>query len=321
MKALITAPFAKEEVNRLSEYMQVELCGWGKDGVELSKKELLEKIPDYDIFISEMEFADRDVIDAGKRLKLIGSVRGTPFNIDSAYAKERGIVSLFAPGRNAVGVAELTIFLMGELVRNITISNEYLRRGEWDESDEMSYVKFRGTELCGKTLGLLGLGAIGTRVARIANAFHMNVQCYDPYLNPENAKELHVKQTGLEELFETSDFISVHCRVTPQTTGMLDYALFSKMKPTAFFINTARSAVTKEADLRRILREGKIAGAALDVFDKEPMGQNPDWLSLQNCYLVPHIGGATHEVVSHHSRIMADDLIRFAKGEPPINVL
>lgn len=322
MKALITAPFAQEAVERLSEYYQVVLRGWGVDRQELSKAELLASIADFDVFVSEMEFADQEVIDAGKNLKVIASVRGTPFNIDHEYAKKKGIISLFAPGRNAVGVAELTIFLMGELTRKITTAHCYMKEGKWTEQSEMTYIKFRGEELYNKVLGLVGLGAIGIKVARIAQAFGMRVQCYDPYLDPAVAKEMDIRLVAeVEELFATADFVSVHCRITPETTGMIDYELLSRMKPTAYFINTARSKITKEADLIRILQEKKIAGAALDVFDREPIGPDHPLLKLDNCYVVPHIGGATNEVVVHHSRIITDDLLRFARGEQPVNVL
>lgn len=321
MKALITAPFSQESVERLSKYAEVELAGWGVTQEEMSKGELLKRIKDVDIFISEMEFADKDVIDAGKNLKVIGSVRGTPFNIDSSYAKQKGIVSIFAPGRNAIGVAELTIFLMGELVRKITIAHQYAKDGKWTEDGEMSYIMFRGTELNNKRLGLIGLGAIGIRVAKIAQTFGMQVQCYDPYLKPGAAQELNISAVDLKELFRTSDFISTHCKVTPETTGMIDYGLLSLMKPTAYFINTARSKITKEEDIIRILSEHKIAGAALDVFDKEPMGADHPLLKLDNCYVVPHIGGATNEVVEHHSRIITDDIIRFINGDKPIHIL
>ena len=315
MKALITAPFSREAVERLSEYYQVVLRGWGVNRQELSKEELLASIADVDVFVSEMEVADKEVIDAGKKLKVIASVRGTPFNIDHEYAKKKGIIPLYAPGRNAVAVAELTIFLMGELTRKITAAHCYMKEGKWTAQSEMTYVKFRGGELYNKVLGLVGLGAIGMKVARIAQAFGMWVQCYDPYLDPVVADEMgiHVVKE-LAELFATADFVSVHCRVTPETTGMIGYELLSRMKPTAYFINTARSQITKEADLIRILQEQKIAGAALDVFDREPLGADHPLLKLDNCYVVPHIGGATHEVVEHHSRIITDDLLRFARA-------
>lgn len=322
MKALITAPFARESVERLSNHFQVVLSGWGVTRQELSKDELLASIADADVFVSEMEIADKEVIDAGKNLKVIASVRGTPFNIDHEYAKKKGIISLFAPGRNSVGVAELTIFLMGELTRRITAAHCYMKEGNWTEESEMTYVKFRGEELHNKVLGLVGLGAIGVRVAKIAQAFGMRVQCYDPYLVPGVVQELNIRVVeDLEELFAAADFVSVHCRVTPETTGMIGYELLSRMKPTAYFINTARSKVSKEEDLIRILQEKKIAGAALDVFDREPIGTGHPLLRLDNCYMVPHIGGATNEVVNHHSRIITDDLIRFAKGEKPVNLL
>lgn len=321
MKALITAPFSQESVERLSKYVEVELDGWGITQEEMSKEELLKRIEDVDIFISEMEFADKEVIDAGKNLKVIGSVRGTPFNIDSAYAKQKGIISIFAPGRNAIGVSELTIFLMGELIRKITTAHQYAKDGNWTEESEMSYVMFRGTELNNKKLGLVGLGAIGLKVAKIAQAFGMQVQCYDPYLKPGVGKELNISAMDLDELFRTSDFISIHCKVTPETTGMIGYDLLSQMKPTAYFINTARSKITKEEDIIRILSEQKIAGAALDVFDKEPIGTDHPLLKLDNCYVVPHIGGATNEVVEHHSRIVTDDIIRFVNGDKPIHIL
>lgn len=321
MKALITAPFSKASHDELSQYMEVELAGWGVDGEIMPRELLLEKIKDVDIFISEMEFADKEVIDVGKNLKVIASTRGTPFNIDVEYAKTKGIISLFTPGRNSIGVAELTIFLMGELTRYITKAHNYIKAGKWTEDDEMSYIKFRGSELFGKRLGLVGLGAIGLKVAKIAQAFEMEVVCYDPYVRQEVADSNQIKVVSLEELFKTSDFVSVHCKVTEETTGMIDYKLLSSMKSTAFFINTARSKITKEQDIIRVLEEKLIAGAALDVFDREPLSEDHPFLKLDNAYILPHIGGATKEVVDHHSKIVTDDLIRYVKGERPKFVL
>ncbi|HHY10616.1 MAG TPA: dihydrofolate reductase [Firmicutes bacterium] len=317
MKALITAPFSQSSYDRLAEHMEVELAGWGVDGEPMSRDVLLEKIKNVDIFISEMEFADKEVIDAGKNLKVIGSVRGTPFNIDAEYAKEKGIIPLYTPGRNAIGVAELTFFLMGELARHITKAHNYMKAGKWSADDEMSYIKFRGFELYGKRLGLVGLGAIGLKVAKLAQAFNMEVACYDPYIDKDCAAGHNIALVGLKELFATADFVSVHCKVTPETEGMIDYELLSSMKESAYFINTARSKITKEADIVRVLEEGRIAGAALDVFDEEPLNPDHPFLKLDNAFVVPHIGGATDEVIDHHSAIITADLIRFVKGEKP----
>lgn len=317
MKALITAPFSNEGIDILSKYMEVEIDGWGKDKIEMDRARLLEKIKDVDVFISEMEAADKELIDAGKNLKILASPRGNPINIDTNYAKSKNIPVFYAPGRNSNGVAELTICLMIAISRMVVESSNFIHDGNWTKDGEMTYLKFRGAELLNKKLGLIGLGAIGEKVCKVSKAIGMNVCVYDPYITDEKIKALGVESVSLETLFKESDYVSIHCKVTEETKGLVDKRLLGLMKSTAFIINTARSIIVNEKDLIEVLKEKRIKGAALDVFDEEPIPKDHPFLKLDNCLVTPHIGGATHEIVDHHSRIISEGIELYLKGEKP----
>lgn len=319
-KALITAPFSKAGLERIGEWFEVEYTGWGVSGKLMPKEDILERIEDTELFVTEMERADEEVIRRGKKLKLIASPRGNPHNIDTEVAAHYGIPVLFGPGRNAIAVTEVTFGLMIDLLRYVSRSNRYVAEGNWTPEGEMSYVKFRGRELHGRILGLIGLGEIGRRVASIARAFGMSCMAFDPYVGEEKARELEVELGDLSTVCSRSDVVSVHCKVTPETTGMMNMDRFEEMKSDAIFLNTARSAVTVEKDLATALDERKIAGAAIDVFDKEPLPKEHPFFKLDNILLTPHIGGASHEVVDHHSEMIAEDVERYMQNERPHRV-
>jgi D-3-phosphoglycerate dehydrogenase len=235
-------------------------------------------------------------------LQFIGVCRGTPSNVSIATATKYGMPVFYTPARNAQAVAEIFIANVVTLMRNTIAGMEWLQSGNWGEGAHTSYLQFKGTELAGKTVGMVGFGAIGQRIAAMLQPYPCAIQFYDPYLSGVNDTW---KKTTLEAVFETSDIVSVHLPVTEQTKGLIDASLFSKMKPGAIFVNTARAVVVKRLDLLDALEKGRIRGAILDVFDHEP----PDEIDYKiirhpNVLATPHIAGATFEVEDHHVTIL-----------------
>lgn len=232
----------------------------------------------------------RALIEAGARLEVIGRAGVGMDNVDLAAATERGIVVTYTPEQNANSVAELAIGFMLALARMIPASDRDTRRGGWQRQ------RFPGVEILGKTLGVVGFGRIGSCTAAKARALGMEVIAYDPYVDPEGlkAQQLRVQLTGFAEVLQQADFITLHVPETAATMRMFGYEQFCQMKPSAFFINTARGGVVDEDGLLRALREGGIAGAALDVRQQEPAPPSP-LAEMENVIVLPHVGASTHE--------------------------
>ena len=231
-----------------------------------------------------------ELIQRGAGLKIIARAGAGVDNIDVQAASAAGVVVSYAPVQNAISVAELTIGLMLGLARKIPAADRHVKQGGWDRRAHT------GVELHGKTLGVLGFGRIGFLTARRAAGFGMNVLAYDPYLDPDSllVAETRPNLVDLDELLEQSDFVTCHLPGGKQTRNMLDYDRFCRMKSTAFFVNVARGEVVDEAGLIRALQEGKIAGAALDVRQKEPPAASALDV-LDNVILVPHVAAFTDE--------------------------
>ena len=230
----------------------------------------------------------RKVIDAAAKLRVIGRAGVGVDNVDLEAATEKGVVVMNTPDGNTIAAAEHTVGLMVALVRNIAPADKSLKEGRWDRS---LYV---GAELQGKTLGVVGLGRIGSHVVRVAQALRMKVIAYDPYYPVERAAENEIELVELDFLFERADVVSLHVPATDETRGMVNAACLGKMKKSAFLVNCARGALVDEAALLDAIKEEKIAGAALDVYGKEPPGcrelvEHPKVLST------PHLGASTRE--------------------------
>jgi len=289
-------------------------------GVELLKKhfdvdcrdstsveELERIIGEYDaIVIQAFTKVPRSVLEKAEKLKLIARAGTGLEHVDLEYAKKRGIVVKNTPQANAVSVAELTFGLMIAVARKIVSADAYVRsRKGWDRPS------YKGIELFGKTLGLIGFGNIGRLVAVRANAFGMKVVAYDPFVPAGEMKQTGVTRIGeLDELLSASDVVSVHVPLTDETRHMIGAEQFGKMKPTAIFINTCRGAVVDEAALAAALKEGKIAGAGIDAYEEEPPLNSP-LLELENVVLTPHTGGITKEAVERMSMQAAEIVIDF----------
>lgn len=276
---------------------------------------LCEGLDAFDIVVTQFTPLDRRFIEAAKRVKVIGTLRGGVENIDVAAATARGISVLNTPGRNARAVAECTLGLILAEVRNLARSHAKLMRGEWTRvfpnSDEIP-------ELNGKTVGLVGFGAVARLVAGYLRAFGSRVIAYDPFVKGDTG---HVQMVDLPTLMRESDVISVHARLTPETQHLIGEAQLALMKKSAVLVNTARSGLVDERALTRALAERRIMGAALDVFDVEPLPADHPLLKLDNVTLTPHLAGSSIDAFRNSPRMMAETLIRMLRGERPLPVV
>lgn len=286
--------------------------------------------------IEQEPFTLRVVEAAAPELRFIASVRAAPNNVDVAACAARGIVVTNAPGRNAVAVVEMTIGFLICLARFIPQTHHEIlgrrltiKSGTptntkdilWQHPDltRNPYVLYRGIEIDGRILGLVGFGIIGAQLAAKAKALGMRVLVADPYVDAGRIEAVGAEKTGLDELVKTADFVSLHAKVTPETKGMFGAKQFAMMKPEAYFINTARGALVVQEDLVAALRARRIAGAALDVYDREPQYDDSPLLDLDNVVLTPHIGGATKDGIKHQSRLILDNVKAYLEGAEPPN--
>lgn len=277
-------------------------------------REMLEHIPDIEILIVHFAPVSSQVIKNGKMLKIIGCTRGGLENINVEIARKRGIAVINAPGRNADAVADLTIGLILALVRKIVSLHSMLRKGVWKSfnREQLPY------DLRGKILGIIGFGHVGREVAERAKAFGMRILAYDPYVERETILRFGVKPIDMDNLLRDSDIVFLHTRLTPETYHLMDEKEFKMMKRTALFINTGRGRLVNEEALVKALEEKWIAGAALDVFEEEPIsGKNP-LLKFEEVVLTPHIAGSTREsLLVNGPRIVRErieDLLRRDKS-------
>jgi D-3-phosphoglycerate dehydrogenase len=232
--------------------------------------------------------ADAALLATAPRLRVIGRAGVGVDNIDTDAATRQGIVVMNTPGANAVAVAELTLGLMIAMGRSIPRANATMHAGKWDKKS------LQGQELRGKTLGIVGLGRIGLEVARRANAFGMSVIGYDPFISPIVARENNVALVGIDDIFQGSDYLTLHVGLTPQTEGMINAQSIASMKKGVRIVNCARGELIVDEALVAGLKSGQVAGAALDVFHREPLKDSP-YYNLDNVLLSPHIAGSTDE--------------------------
>lgn len=320
-QALVLAEFDPEAVHALEALgYTVEFAGWGQTHRALSEDELVALIPDTALLIVEVEPITAKVIAAAQRLEVIAVCRSQPVNVDVAAATAQGIPVLATPARNADSVADFALGLLMAVGRNICRADRHLREQGWHVGGEIPYFHFRGPELAGQTLGLVGCGNIGQRLARRARALGMSVLAYDPYLTQEKLGDL-ARLVSLGDVLDQADFLSLHVPVTDEAEKMIGTAEISRMKPTAYLINTARAAVVDEAALYDALRERRIAGAALDVFWQEPLPAGSPWLALDNVVLTPHLAGAADEVKVHHSAMIIEDVRTLLSGGCPARLV
>lgn len=253
------------------------------------------------------------VMDAMPNLRIVGVSRAGLENVNVEEATKRGILVFNVMGRNAHAVSDFAVGMMLAEGRNIARAHYAIKSGTWRKTFSNSSMV---PELNGKTVGLVGFGYIGSLVAKKLSGFDVNVIVYDPYTDPEKIKEAGCTPVEqLEELFSTSDFVSMHARLTDANKGMIDERLIGMMKPTAYFINTARAGLVDQDALAKALKENKIAGAALDVFTTEPIAEDSPFLELDNVTLTTHLAGTTSDALSNSPYLLAADIARFLKGE------
>ena len=286
MKILVSDPLAEEGLKILKDIKEFSVDI--KTG--LKPEELKKIIKDYDaIIVRSATKVTREVIQAAEKLRVIGRAGVGLDNVDLATATERGIVVMNAPAGNTISTCEHTMSMLIALARSIPQANTSVKQGEWKRS------KFMGIELYKKTLGIIGLGRIGAEVAKRALSFGMKVIAFDPYLSSEVGKGLGVEMVELESLLKNSDFITVHTPLTENTRHVISDKEFALMKDGVRIINCARGGIIDEKALIKAIQQGKVAGASLDVFEKEPPSSDYELLKSDNVITTPHLGASTEE--------------------------
>ncbi len=257
----------------------------------------------------------RKILEAAPNLKVVGRHGVGVDNIDCQAAQDLGITVVYTPGANTEAVAEYCVGLMLALARHIVQGDKALRSGDW-----RARYRLIGTELFGKTLGVVGFGRIGQRVARICHdAFAMQVLYFDIVEYPDVASQIGARRVSLDELLRTADIVSLHVPLLPETRGLINEENLRKMKRSALLINTSRGPVVDQEALIRALQEGWIAGAALDVFDPEPLPQDSPLLRLDNVVVTPHMAAHSEEGLVRMGMAVAEDVMRVIRGEPPVH--
>ena len=297
--------YAVEGMDGLKEYMG-------------SADEVVRLTGDAEILVTQLVPLSASMMDRLPNLKFVAVSRGGPVNIDMKAARERGILVVNTPGRNASAVAEFTIGAILAETRNITRGHDSLRRGEW--RGDLYRADLAGEELSEMTVGVIGYGEVGRRVVKLLKAFGCRILVSDPYVQL-SADDLNdgVIQTSLERVLTQSDVVSLHPRVTPETTKMINADTLGQMKKGAFFINTARGPLVDYPALLDALQNNRLRGAMLETFDIEPIPADSPFLQLLNVTLTPHIAGASVKTVRYAAGLAAEEVRRYLAGEPPLN--
>jgi D-3-phosphoglycerate dehydrogenase / 2-oxoglutarate reductase len=304
VKILVSDPISDKGVELLKSNPSFQV----DKKVGLKEDELCAIIGEYDALIVRSQTkVNQKVLDAATRLKIIGRAGVGVDNVDVDAATKRGIIVMNTPGGNTMSTAEHSFSMLMAMARKIPQAHASMKAGKWDRKS------FEGTELFGKTLGIIGMGRIGSEVAKRAVAFGMRVLAYDPFLSPSRAKALQVEVVELDVIYKQSDFITVHVPVTEQTKGMINKDTIAKMKKGVRIVNCARGDIIVQADLFEALKSGKVAAAALDVYEKEPPVNLP-FLELDNVVLTPHLGASTHEAQESCGTEIAEQIAEALSG-------
>lgn len=321
MNAVVTATFPEEELKLLQNKAEVVRAGWAVTGRRMSSREMAEVVGDKEILIVELDEVGQEVFEKCRNLKVVGCCRGNPVNVDLEAASKYKVPVINAPARNAIAVAELTIAMLVILARNVGSAFLNLKQGKWNIGEQIPFTYYKGIELTGRTLGLVGFGAIGHELVKRLKGFNMEILVYDPYIDEEQIAKFGAKKVGLIELLQRSNFVSLHCKVTNETKGMIGKDEFSLMRKDAYLINSSRAVVIDKDALYDALSNNKIAGAALDVFHEEPLDSDDPILKLDNVFVTPHIGGATYDVEKHHAQIVLNGIFELLDGRVPENII
>ncbi|AJY38203.1 D-isomer specific 2-hydroxyacid dehydrogenase, NAD binding domain protein (plasmid) [Burkholderia humptydooensis] len=280
--------------------------------------EIASFIGDAEVLINHLAPVTAEMLECLSALRFIAVARGGPVNIDLASARAKGIKVVNAPGRNASAVAEFTIGMILAQTRLLTAGHATLSRGEW--RGELYRADLTGDELCNMTVGLIGYGHIGSKVTKLLRPFGCRILVTDPYAALDAVdRAAGIEQVDMDTLLRKSDVVSLHARVTPETTGFIDAAAFARMKRGAYFINTARGPMVNYGDLHAALAGGHLRGAGLETFAVEPCDPADPLLSLPNVSLTPHIAGASLQTVRCAADMVAEELRRYVAGEAALN--
>ncbi|HEY0491834.1 MAG TPA: phosphoglycerate dehydrogenase [Candidatus Dormibacteraeota bacterium] len=304
-RVLVADPIADAGVERLRNHAEVDVH------LKQTPSELKERIGSYEALVVRSETrVGAEIIEAGTRLKVVGRAGAGVDNIDVASATRAGVLVVNAPSGNTIAAAEHTMAMMLALARHVPQADQAVKAGRWERS------RFLGTELRDKTLGVVGLGNIGLEVTRRAQAFGMHVIAADPVVSAERAAQLSVRLTSFDELMAESDFVTLHVPLTPATRHLVNARTLAQARTGLRLLNVARGGIVDESALHDALKSGKVAGAALDVFEKEPPGDNP-LFALPQVITTPHLGASTEEAQISVAIEIADQVIAVLDGGLP----
>ncbi len=316
-KVFVTREIPERGLSKIREHFEVDL--W-TDEAPPPKDVIVERVQDVDALVSLLtDPIDAEVFDAAPKLRIVSQYAVGYDNIDIEEATKRGIYVTNTPGVLTETVADFTFALMLAVARRVVEADKYVREGKWKVA--WHPLMMLGSDVYGRTLGIVGMGRIGSAVARRAKGFGMRILYYDSVRREDLEKELGAEFADLDRLLEESDYVSLHVPLTPETYHMIGEEQLRKMKPTAFLINTARGKVVDQKALYRALKEGWIAGAGLDVFEQEPIPPDDPLLKLDNVVLAPHAASASHETRSRMAEMVAENLIAFLNGKVPPNLV
>ncbi len=314
MKAFIPEVICEESHDLLRSVADVKLGGKGR---KYTEEELMEEVEDVDaVLTTSRHHFTKKVIESAKRLRIIAKYGARPDNIDIEAATKKGIAVTWTPNTNDDSVAEHAISFMLALIKKLPFMMEHLRKGGW-----RSRTKTVTNELLGKTVGIIGLGAIGSKVADKLKSFDVKALAYDPYVSEEQAKEVGAEMVNLDTLLAESDIVTVHATLTESTRGLIGEEELKRMKKTAFLINTSRGPLVEENALYKALTSRWISGAALDVFSREPPSMDNPLLKLDNVIVSPHIAAWTEESLKRQAVMATEEVVEFLKGKRPKHVL
>ena len=303
-KILVADPIADEGIEILKKQKDTEV----DVKLKLKPEEIIAIIGEYDALVVRSETkATAPILEAAKKLKVIGRAGVGVDNVDVPFASKKGIIVMNTPDGNTISTAEHTIAMMMSLSRNIPAADASMKQKKWDRK------KFTGVELYGKTLGIIGLGRVGREVALRAKSFHMDIMAFDPYLTEDAAMKLGFKKATGDEVVTTADYITVHTPLTKETRGIIGEKEIAKMKEGVRLINCARGGIIDEKALVSALKNGKIAGAAIDVYEKEPP-EDYIYSDLANTVLTPHLGASTEEAQVSVAIAIANQLLEALRG-------
>lgn len=304
-KVLVSDPIDQVGIDIISQVAQVDVK------IGLPEAELINIIPEYDaLMVRSQTKVTKEIIEAGSQLKIIGRAGVGVDNIDVPAATRKGIIVVNSPEGNTIAAAEHALAMMMSLSRYIPSANDSVKAKKWDRKS------FVGTEVYKKTLGVVGLGKIGSHVAKVARTMGMKILAYDPFISQERADQLGCRLVDLDLIFSESDYITLHIPKTPETANLINAQTLAKMKPTTRIINCARGGIIDEEALYEALKEGKIAGAALDVFASEPLGESKLRELGEKIILTPHLGASTAEAQVNVALDVAEQIRDVLLGLP-----